>query len=149
MHPLKAIQRYQQLIAARPHKADLHMRLGGVYLFVMRFEQGLAALRQAYELAPNDVEVVIRLAMTEHDFGDSTQAKALYQQVFQLARRNIFSKEMMEIAATARDGLKALQRGDYSPMEMPISAAVYYGKSAKAKSTTSGRITEIKKPKNL
>jgi len=147
MHPLKAVQRYQQLTAAQPHKADLHMRLGGVFLFVMRFEQGLACLRQAYKLAPNDIEVVIRLAMAEHDFGDRAQAKALYQQVFQLARQDIFSTEMMEIAAAARDGLKALERGDYSPMDMPISASVYYGESENRKSSSLRRSTQMKKPK--
>jgi tetratricopeptide (TPR) repeat protein len=144
MHPLKAIQRYQQLITAQPNKANLHMRLGGVLLFVMRFEQGLACLRHAYELAPDDIEVAMRLAMAEHDFGDRARAKALYQQVFQLARQDMFSTEIMEIAAHARDGLKALERGDYSPMDMPISARVYYGESEKPKSTNVHRSTKTK-----
>jgi tetratricopeptide (TPR) repeat protein len=145
MHPLKAVQRYQQLTAAQPDKANLHMRLGGVFLFVMRFEQGLACLRYAYELAPDDIEVVIRLAMAEHDFGDRAQAKAMYQQVFHLARQDMFSTEMMEVAAHARDGLKALQEGDYSAMDIPISARVYYGESEKPKSTYVHRDTKMKK----
>ena len=94
-----------------------------------------------------DAEMVIRLAMAEHDFGDRAQAKALYQQVFQLARQDIFSTEMMEIAAAARDGLKALERGDYSPMDMPISASVYYGESENRKSSSLRRSTQMKKPK--
>lgn len=147
MHPLKAIQRYQKLIAAQPHKTDLQVRLGGVYLFVMRFEQGLRYLRQVYEVVPDDIEVVMRLAMAEHDFGDRERAKALYQQVFKLARQDIFSKEMIEMAATARDGLKALQRGDYSPMEIPISASVYYGEPEKEKKTNLWRPNQKKKSK--
>jgi tetratricopeptide (TPR) repeat protein len=147
MHPLKAVQRYQQLIAAQPNKADLYVRLGGIFLFIMRFDQGLAHLRQGYQLDPDDIEAVMRLAMAEHDFGDRQQAKELYQRVFQLARQDIFSTEMMEIAATARDGLKALERGEYSPMDIPISASVYYGEPEKRKSTDFRRISKKKKPK--
>lgn len=139
MHPLKALQRYQHLIATQPRNVDFHMRLGTLFLFVMRHEPGLAALRHAYELAPDKTEIIIRLAMAEHDFGDRAQAEALYQQVFQLTRQDIFSSEMVEVAKVARDGLKALKSGAYSPMDMPISASDYYGEPEKQKKGSSGR----------
>ena len=148
MHPLKAIQRYQQLITTQPRNADFHMRLGTLFIFIMRHEPGLAALRHAYELAPDNAEIIIRLAMAEHDFGDRSQAEALYQQVFQRTRQNIFSPEMVEVAKVARDGLKALKSGAYSPMDMPISASVYYGEPEKQKKGSSGRRNNKKqKPK--
>ncbi len=147
MHPLKAIKRYQMLIAAQPNKADLYVRLGGIHLFIMRYEQGVSYLRHGYELAPDDVEAVLRLAMAEHDFGDRQQAKKLYQEVFQLARQDRFSADTMEVAAFARDGLKALQRGQYSPMDIPISAAVYYGEPEKPKKRSFGRSNKKKKRK--
>jgi tetratricopeptide (TPR) repeat protein len=74
MHPLEGLDKYRAQIAANPGDALLHSRMGSLLRILMRYEEALKALRHAYQLAPDDPEVIIRLAYSEHDFGDREAA---------------------------------------------------------------------------
>ncbi len=123
MHPLVALDKYQQEIANKPDDAILHLRMGNLLRTLRRKTQMLETYRRAYELAPEHLEICLTRGMAEHDYGDHVIAKAMYEEVvsqvspIQMMRQD----ERADIVMAAMEGLKNLKRGKASPYQLPGS----------------------------
>jgi hypothetical protein len=123
MHPLDRLEQYRSRIAANPGDALLHSKMGSLLRVLLRYEEALKAQRHAYQLAPDDPEVIIRLAFSEHDFGDREAARQLYQKVIDLSSsRKLFSKPDDNYVGALR-GIYNLKRNRSSPTEMILSTS--------------------------
>jgi tetratricopeptide (TPR) repeat protein len=119
MHPLEAMEEYEWRIANHPGNAHLHMGLGNILRLLFRYEHALEELRFAYELAPQDMEVLVTLAMAEHDLGDISAAQELYVKALDLGERQGPPKDTDNMLA-ARQGLEALRGGKPSLWSAPV-----------------------------
>ncbi|MEM7125712.1 MAG: DUF1186 domain-containing protein [Chloroflexota bacterium] len=116
MHPLEGIDRYREEIAKQPTNAENHMKLGNLFRILHRHSDSLASYRRAYELDDQDSDVIITLAMAEHDFGNRERAKELYEDIKTLARKQtVPTEQMIENVGAAIDGLDALEENESSP----------------------------------
>ncbi len=122
MHPLAALAQYRKKIAANSNDGMLHLRLGNLLRTLRRQADSLDAFQRAYELEPDNPEICLARGMAEHDYGDRTIAKAMYQQVIRLISpvQMLRQDKMADIAMTAADGLKRLKRKQGSPHQLPI-----------------------------
>ena len=124
MHPLDALEEYRWRIAQYPGGPKLHLGLANILRVLSRPGQALEEYQFAYELAPEDVEIVLTLAMAEHDFANREAARQLYEKVLAMeltdSRELLGSLELSENSAAALGGLDALKRGRPSPWDYPI-----------------------------
>jgi tetratricopeptide (TPR) repeat protein len=121
MHPFEALEQYQWQIANRPGDPHLHKGLGNILRLLFRLGQALEELRFAYELAPQDTDILISLAMAEHDFGDLDLARQLYEKVLLLELQGTrASSSPSPYSQAALDGLEALKRNKPSPYQAPV-----------------------------
>ncbi len=93
----------------------------GEYFRVLgRFSESLAAFRQAHQANPNDRTALLALAMAEHDYGNSSRAKALYQQASRISSKTlIFGNPDDPVEKAALEGLSLLNQGKRSPYPYP------------------------------
>ncbi|MDD1713369.1 MAG: DUF1186 family protein [Methanoregulaceae archaeon] len=122
MHPLAGLEEYRRRIASSPRDAKLVMRMGTLLRTLYRHAAALEAHRQAYVLDPNDAEIALSRALSEHDFGDRAVAKEMYERVLTLefkgkGFRGFVRPETMPGAAA--DGLKRLKRRQPSAWTLP------------------------------
>lgn len=116
MHPLEAINQYQKLIAKNPANSTNYMKKANLLRTIHRNDQALETYRQAYEIDPDNADVMITAAMAEHDYGDQEQARELYEAVKSAYPiKQMFSKNAIENSGAALEGLRALSRGESSP----------------------------------
>jgi tetratricopeptide (TPR) repeat protein len=87
MHPLAGLQEYRRQIADHPRDARLYMKMGNLLRTLLRSADALNAHRKAYALNQNDAEIALTLACSEHDFGDPSEAKKMYERVLTLERQ--------------------------------------------------------------
>ena len=122
MHPLAGLEEYRRRIAAHPKDAKLYMRMGTLLRTLYRYPAALEAHRQAYTLNPNDAEIALTRAMSEHDFGDRAAAREMYERVLTLELKGksggIFRSNTWAGAAT--EGLELLKRCKPSPWALPV-----------------------------
>ena len=77
----------------------------------MRYSEALEAQRHAYQLAPDDTEVIIRLAFSEHDFGDREAARRLYQEVIDLgSSKKIWMEIVYLVIPSLNDGSDEIRK---------------------------------------
>ena len=118
-HPLELRDIYLKRVQKNPKDAANYVALANIYKSIFRDEQALEMARKAYELAPDDPEIILLLAMGEHDAGDKDVAKALYGRLIDLAAKDIrWSYDwvlLQELITIAQEGLKALRQGRPSP----------------------------------
>ena len=111
MHPLAGLEEYRRRIKAKPLDAKLFMRMGTLLRTLYRNSAALEAHRQAYALNPNDAEIALVRALSEHDFGDQAEAQHMYEQVIILEQKG---KDMWmpegPYASAAVEGLALLKR---------------------------------------
>ena len=118
IHPLELRDRYQALIEKNPREIENYIRLSNVYKNIGRGEEALNVLRRASKIEPDDLEVLLMLAMAEHDNGDPDQARRLYSKVIEeVARVSGFipRRDELETVNIARNGLSNLEKGKPSP----------------------------------
>jgi tetratricopeptide (TPR) repeat protein len=120
MHPLDGLDEYRRRIALNPRDALLRSKMGSLLRTLMRYSEALEAQRNAYQLAPDDSEVIIRLAFSEHDFGDREAARQLYQKVIDLSSGGKLFEKMDENTIAAFEGLRNLKRKKTSPTEVML-----------------------------
>lgn len=118
MHPLAGLSEYRLRIASNPNDAQLYAKMGTLLRTIMRYPEALQALRQAYQLAPYDSEVLLRRALAEHDLGDKEVASQLYQKIINQDRgkKGMFQLPD-EITIGALEGLNLLKQNKPSPWE--------------------------------
>ena len=119
MHPLTGLDEYQRQLAVQPENTDLLLGLGTLFRTILCYPEALQAHQKACALAPNDPEVLLTCALTEHDLGDSEIARSLYQQVIDLGRMLDVDGDRLpsDITVTAINGLQLLNQGRPSPWE--------------------------------
>jgi tetratricopeptide (TPR) repeat protein len=118
MHPLDGLDEYRRRIAIHPRDADLHARMGALLRTLMRYPEALQAFRRAYELAPNDPDVLIRRALSEHDLGNKEIARQLYEKIIgQDRKKKGLFERLGENTFAALEGLQMLARNKPSPWE--------------------------------
>lgn len=120
MHPLDGLDYYRSQIQLFPDDAHLHLKMGNLLRFLTRYDAALEAYRKAYELAPEDDEVVFVRATAEHDFGDPALAQQLYEQVFRLASGGVKALSDHVNFRAAMVGLRDLERGNLSPWDYQL-----------------------------
>jgi tetratricopeptide (TPR) repeat protein len=130
MHPFEAVEEYRWRIINQPGDARLHAGFGKLLRVLGCQSEALNELNFAYELDPKDSDVMINLAMAEHDFGDRARARELYNRLILLEVQeiNLFSilankkpgDEAISFGYAACDGLESLQRGEPSPWVVDI-----------------------------
>lgn len=121
MHPLVGLDKYKEMAAANPRDAVPHFRMGNLLRTLHRYSQALEAFRQGYTLGTDNPEYIIARAMAEHDFGDRTVAKILYEQVITLASKQLWRNPvMLDLVQSAQEGLKLLTKGKASPWEVNV-----------------------------
>jgi len=119
MHPLDGLDEYRRRIAAHPRDAGLHARMGALLRTLLRYSESLQSLQRAYELAPDDPDVLIRRALSEHDFGDKEVARQLYEKIVAQSRRQRgFFERPDENTLAALEGLHLLAQNKTSPAEV-------------------------------
>jgi len=118
MHPLDGLDKYRRRIAVNPNDALLHAKMGSLLRTLMRYPEALEAGRYAYQLDPNNPEIVIRLAFSEHDLGDRETARQLYQKFINQNPNKGISRYMDDYAIGAIEGLRNLKRNRPSPNEI-------------------------------
>ena len=122
MHPLTGLEEYRRRIAASPRDAKLYMRMGTLLRTLYRYSAALEAHRQAYALNPNDAEIALTRAMSEHDFGDRTIAREMYERVLALELKGKGTRGIIRSdtwAGAAMEGLEQLKRRKPSPWALP------------------------------
>jgi tetratricopeptide (TPR) repeat protein len=122
MHPLAGLEEYLRRIKANPLDAKLYMRMGTLLRTLYRNSAALEAHRQAYALNPNDAEIALVLGFNEHDFGDQSTAKKMYERVLALELKEkgiggIASSHTY--AGAAAEGLDLLKRHQPSAWALP------------------------------
>ncbi|MEZ4677095.1 MAG: hypothetical protein R2932_23030 [Caldilineaceae bacterium] len=99
------------------------MRLGCMLRLLHRNAPALEEFQKGYELDRTDPDGIMHYAMAEHDFGDRTHAKELYQEAMALATKSYPPDSYkMEVAAIAGDNIRALQKNQPSLWDMDGSA---------------------------
>ena len=151
MHPLDGLDEYHRRIALAPRDALLHSKMGSLLRILMRYSEALKAQRHAYQLAPDDPEIIIRLAFSEHDFGDRDAARQLYQKVLDLSSGGKLFEKMDDNTIAAIEGLRNLKRKQSSPTEVMLftrdGKTVEHPSMSWRESQSSVQIPEEKKPR--
>ena len=122
MHPLAGLEEYRRRIKANPQDAKLYMRMGTLLRTLYRNSAALEAHRQAYALNPNDAEIVLVRGFSEHDFGDQSAAKNMYERVLTLELKGKTAWGVARsdtFAGAAAEGLDLLKRHQPSPWTLP------------------------------
>lgn len=83
-----AATQYQALIQENPKSAGLYLRLGETYYNAKRYDEAAGAFSKAGELAPAEVDPVVRLAMAYEKSGKKDMVKPLYDKILQLQPDN-------------------------------------------------------------
>jgi tetratricopeptide (TPR) repeat protein len=99
------------------------MRMGTLLRTLYRYPAALEAHRQAYALNPNDAEIALARAMSEHDFGDRAAAKEMYERVLALELKGKGTWGIVRSntwAGAAAEGLDQLKRRKPSPWALPV-----------------------------
>ena len=122
MHPLAGLEEYRRRIAANPMDARQYMRMGTLLRTLYRYPAALEAHRQAYALNPNDAEIALVLGFSEHDFGDQSAAKKMYERVLTLELKEKGTWGIVRsdtFAGAAMDGLELLKHHQPSDWALP------------------------------
>lgn len=125
MHPLAGLEEYRRRIKANPLDAKLFMKMGTLLRTLYRNSAALEAHRQAYALNPNDAEIALVRGFSEHDFGDPSEAKKMYEHVVNLELKgkgmwNLVRSDTYTGAAV--EGLDFLKRRQPSPWSVSSDA---------------------------
>ena len=122
MHPLAGLEEYRRRIAANPTDARLFIRMGTLLRTLYRYSTALEAHRHAYAQDPNDSEIALTRGFSEHDFGDPSLAKELYERVLTLelkGKGNWGITQPGTFASAAAEGLDLLKRRQPSAKALP------------------------------
>ena len=122
LHPLAGLEEYRRRIAANPTDARLFMRMGTLLRTLYRYSSALEAHRQAYALDPNDSEIALVRGFSEHDFGDQSLAKEMYERVLTLELKGKGTWGIAQpgtFAGAAVEGLDLLKRHQPSAWALP------------------------------
>lgn len=118
MHPLDGLDEYRRQITINPNDALLYAKMGSLLRTLMRYPEALEAGRYAYQLDPNNSEILIRLAFHEHDLGDREAARQLYQKIIDQNPGRGISRYTDDYSIGAIEGLRNLKRNRPSPAEV-------------------------------
>ena len=111
MHPLVGLDEYRRRIAANPMDARLYMRMGTLLRTLYRYSAALETHRKAYVLNSNDAEITLVLGFSEHDFGDQSAAKKMYERVLTLELKGTWGIAKPDtFAGAAIEGLEQLKQ---------------------------------------
>jgi tetratricopeptide (TPR) repeat protein len=123
MHILDGIDEYRKRIAMQPENADLHIRLGNMLRTIGRYPQALEAYRNAVAIDGDDPEILFPAASAEHDFGDQSTARMLYERIIKPGRGGprAWLQGSNETVVAAVQGLEALRRGEISPWAYQVA----------------------------
>ncbi len=145
IHPLELRDRYLTRTWRGPQNPQNYLAMANIYKNLFRDEQALEMARKAYELGPNDVEIILLRAMAEHDAGDKEIARKLYQKVIEMVVPSHRSSSI-ETMAIAREGLRNLKRGQPSPWALGVRDVIKE-KPQRKKSTLRRPLRKKKKRK--
>jgi tetratricopeptide (TPR) repeat protein len=123
MHPLDGLDEYRRRIALHPDDALLYARMGSLLRILMRYSEALDAQRHAYQLAPDDPEIILRLALSEHDLGDKERAQKLYRKIIEHSEVKSMVRFMDDHVVAAMKGLQNLKRHQPSPAEINLTTS--------------------------
>ena len=112
MHPVEAIERYEQELALKPNDTDLHVGYGNLRRFLGHYEEALAEYQRALAIDPNCVEAWVGQAEMAGARRDRDEATRCWTEVQKLTtRRSATSLAHAEFAAVAETSLALLRRG--------------------------------------
>jgi tetratricopeptide (TPR) repeat protein len=120
MHPLDGLDEYRRRIALNPNDAQLHTKMGSLLRTLMRYPEALQAMRHAYQLDPDDSDIIMRLALAEHDLGDRETARTLYQKIIDQENEKPFSQQANDDVVGAIEGLRNLKHNRPSPSDVTL-----------------------------
>jgi tetratricopeptide (TPR) repeat protein len=123
MHPLAGLEEYRRRIKAAPMDARLYMRMGTLLRTLYRNSAAIEAHRQAYVLNPNEAEIALVRGFSEHDFGDQSVAKEMYERVLALELKGKGTWGIVRpdtFASAALEGLDLLKRHQPSAWALPV-----------------------------
>jgi tetratricopeptide (TPR) repeat protein len=93
MHPLEAIERYQEEIARHPNDSHLYVGYGNVLRFLGRFEGAGAQYQRALELDPFNLHAYADRANLALRQGNKTEALSNWERVLEFAPKNQVSDQ--------------------------------------------------------
>ncbi len=121
MHPLEAIERYQQEIGRRPDDVSLRIGLGSVYKAIGRYDEAEVEFERAMALDPLEPEVWINKAQLAGLRRDIPQAIRLWQRAGELLPRSALSEaEREEVRQDIEETLADLRRGVIPEVSPPM-----------------------------
>jgi tetratricopeptide (TPR) repeat protein len=116
MHPLEAIERYQNELARQPEDAALHTGLGNLYRFLGRHGQAEAEYSQALHFDAVAVEAWIGLAQLAGVRGDIPEAIRCWEHVKDSAPRGALPPaDRLAVLKSAEEALADLHQGILPP----------------------------------
>ena len=118
IHPLELRDEYLRRIKKNPQNVNHYIGLANIYKNLGWEEDVLKIMRRARKVAPHNLDVLLHLAMAEHDAGDKRVAEELYERILNetMSRgKSMPGSEEIEMAGIAYDGIRRLSKGKISP----------------------------------
>jgi len=120
MHPIEAIERYQQELASARYDSDLHVGLANVYRFLGKLDQAMAEYDHALELDPDKIEAWVSKAQIAADRRDLDESIRCWEMVRAIPmHKDIVSPEHLDFLEAAKDSLELLYEGVFPVSEPP------------------------------
>jgi tetratricopeptide (TPR) repeat protein len=121
MHPLEAIERYQQELAETPDNPDLHVGIANIFRFLGKSEEAMAGYERALELDPEEIEAWVGKAQMAGERRDLDESIRCWEKVREIAiRKGAISAQYLEFLAAAEENLDLLRRGIFPENAPPI-----------------------------
>ncbi len=112
MHPLEAIERYQEEIARHPNDSRLYVGYGNVLRFLGRFEGARAQYQRALELDPLNLHAYADRANLALRQGNKTEALSNWERMLELAPRSQVSDQERELfIEAAGEAITLIRKG--------------------------------------
>jgi tetratricopeptide (TPR) repeat protein len=108
MHPYEMRAWYAERVARYPHKADFHLRYANTLRFLGQVGEAEQEYRAVLELAPNQSEALLNLAVLLRRRGEEEYALALLRQLARNKPKNEQQREHLTIAQDVLDGKLSL-----------------------------------------
>jgi tetratricopeptide (TPR) repeat protein len=151
MHPLEAIERYQEKIARHPDDNSLYVGYGNVLRFLGRFDEARAQYQRAMELDPLDPYAyadMATLALKQHN---KVEAIAMWQQVLEVVGSSgLPDQDKQLVLESAREAIKMIRAGREDELipEPGLEPSSAGGTPASGKARPSSKRTSRKREAN-
>lgn len=118
MHPVEAIERYQQELTRNPNDADLHVGFGNLRRFLGYNAEAITEYEQALAIDADTIEAWVGLGQMADKRRDLDESIRCWEQVHERTRRSgLLSPERAEFAVVAKQNLLLLRSGIFPESE--------------------------------